>query len=40
MSGLWFKDPAHDGIVLVGVRNAVLIELGVVALILLLRWLL
>jgi hypothetical protein len=40
MSEFWLKDSAHDGNVLVGVRSAVLIELGVVALILLLRWLL
>ena len=33
------NDPAADGNVLVGVRNALLIEAGVVALIALLNWL-
>jgi hypothetical protein len=36
----WANDPDDDGNALVGVRYAVLLELGLVALFLLLRWLL
>jgi hypothetical protein len=36
----WANDPDDDGNALVGVGYAVLIELGFVALIVLLRWLL
>jgi hypothetical protein len=37
---LWANNPDDDGNALVGVRYAVLIELAVVALVVLLRWLL
>jgi hypothetical protein len=36
----WANDPDDDGNGILGVRYAILIELGVVALVVLLRWLL